>query len=256
MTTTATRSQDAGTDARVGKVDMKLEVVTIPVSDVDRAKEFYGRLGWRLDADFTSPRLPRGPVHAAWLPVLDSLRHEPHRRRARIRPGPVLIVSDIQAARDELIAARRRGRARCSTSPAGTGSSPTDGWRPRSGPAVATARSRRSAIRTATAGCCRRSRRGCPAGSTLLRLRSAPQRPGERVSACGGRPRRAREAHRPARCELARLVRRVHGGGAGRDGAADVSVDARTGRQSRCAHHGTWPRGGRERAELPGRPSS
>jgi catechol 2,3-dioxygenase-like lactoylglutathione lyase family enzyme len=33
-------------------VDLKLEVVVIPVSDVDRAKEFYTRLGWRLDADF------------------------------------------------------------------------------------------------------------------------------------------------------------------------------------------------------------
>ena len=39
-------------DAKVATVDMKLEVVVIPVSDVDRAKEFYGRLGWRLDADF------------------------------------------------------------------------------------------------------------------------------------------------------------------------------------------------------------
>ena len=35
-------------------VDMKLEVFVIPVSDVDRAKEFYGRLGWRLDADITT----------------------------------------------------------------------------------------------------------------------------------------------------------------------------------------------------------
>jgi catechol 2,3-dioxygenase-like lactoylglutathione lyase family enzyme len=40
--------------ARVARVDMKLEVVVIPVSDVDRAKEFYGRLGWRLDADFAA----------------------------------------------------------------------------------------------------------------------------------------------------------------------------------------------------------
>jgi catechol 2,3-dioxygenase-like lactoylglutathione lyase family enzyme len=39
-------------DASIEGVDMKLEVVVIPVSDVDRAKEFYGRLGWRLDADF------------------------------------------------------------------------------------------------------------------------------------------------------------------------------------------------------------
>ena len=41
-------------DARVARVDMKLEIVVIPVSDVDRAKEFYGRLGWRLDADFAA----------------------------------------------------------------------------------------------------------------------------------------------------------------------------------------------------------
>ena len=33
-------------------VDMKFEIVVIPVSDVDRAKRFYGGLGWRLDADF------------------------------------------------------------------------------------------------------------------------------------------------------------------------------------------------------------
>src|SRR5208283_4804806 len=47
------RSNDAR-DASIASVDMKLEVVVIPVSDVDRAKEFYGRLGWRLDADFAS----------------------------------------------------------------------------------------------------------------------------------------------------------------------------------------------------------
>ena len=34
------------------QVDTKLEVVVIPVSDVDRAKDFYGKLGWRLDAEF------------------------------------------------------------------------------------------------------------------------------------------------------------------------------------------------------------
>ena len=36
------------------KVDTKLEVIVIPVSDVDRAKRFYGNLGWRLDADFAN----------------------------------------------------------------------------------------------------------------------------------------------------------------------------------------------------------
>jgi catechol 2,3-dioxygenase-like lactoylglutathione lyase family enzyme len=50
MSTTAIRSKDATTDAPVGTVEMKLEVITIPVSDVDRAKEFYESLGWRLDA--------------------------------------------------------------------------------------------------------------------------------------------------------------------------------------------------------------
>jgi len=39
---------------RAKRVDMKLEVVVIPVSDVDRAKEFYESLGWRLDADFAA----------------------------------------------------------------------------------------------------------------------------------------------------------------------------------------------------------
>jgi bleomycin resistance family protein len=52
------RSND-GRGASVARVDMKLEVVVIPVSDVDRAKEFYGRLGWRLDltppGQFTPP---------------------------------------------------------------------------------------------------------------------------------------------------------------------------------------------------------
>ena len=40
--------------AKNSNVDFKLEVVVIPVSDVDRAKSFYGGLGWRLDADYAS----------------------------------------------------------------------------------------------------------------------------------------------------------------------------------------------------------
>ncbi len=51
MSTNPVRSK-AASDAGVARADMKLEVVVIPVSDVNRAKEFYGRLGWRLDADF------------------------------------------------------------------------------------------------------------------------------------------------------------------------------------------------------------
>jgi len=48
------RSSDASGTANVKNVDMKLEAVVIPVSDVDRATEFYGKLGWRLDADSPS----------------------------------------------------------------------------------------------------------------------------------------------------------------------------------------------------------
>jgi catechol 2,3-dioxygenase-like lactoylglutathione lyase family enzyme len=53
MRATQTSSSNEIADARVGKVDMKLEVVPVPVSDVDRAREFYGNLGGRLDTDFS-----------------------------------------------------------------------------------------------------------------------------------------------------------------------------------------------------------
>ncbi|MGD0648681.1 MAG: VOC family protein [Acidobacteriaceae bacterium] len=46
------QANDAASAAGVATVDMKFEIVVIPVSDVDRAKEFYMRLGWRLDADY------------------------------------------------------------------------------------------------------------------------------------------------------------------------------------------------------------
>jgi catechol 2,3-dioxygenase-like lactoylglutathione lyase family enzyme len=49
MRTTEQRSSDAAGTPSVGQADMKLEVVTIPVSDIDRATEFYRRLGWRQD---------------------------------------------------------------------------------------------------------------------------------------------------------------------------------------------------------------
>src|SRR5277367_6296638 len=54
MSETGANTSQHKNDAIAGTSDMKLEVVVIPVSDVDRAKEFYGRLGWRLDADFAS----------------------------------------------------------------------------------------------------------------------------------------------------------------------------------------------------------
>src|SRR5881227_383470 len=52
VSTTEVSGSDAGGTASDRQVDLKLEVVVIPVSDVDRAKAFYAGLGWRLDADF------------------------------------------------------------------------------------------------------------------------------------------------------------------------------------------------------------
>src|SRR5438132_3000090 len=54
MSSTEMRSEDATQNPKAGMVDLKLEVVILPVSDVERAKRFYQRLGWRLDADFAS----------------------------------------------------------------------------------------------------------------------------------------------------------------------------------------------------------
>src|SRR5260370_24457880 len=83
----ATEVHNASRDAAVGKVGMHLEVEIIPVSDVDRSKEFYRRLGWRLDDDvarstaFASSSSPPG------LRCLGHLRHGTHDGRARLARG-------------------------------------------------------------------------------------------------------------------------------------------------------------------------
>jgi hypothetical protein len=51
MNQTDTSMKQQKSDATVARVDMKLEVDIIPVSDVERSKQFYRRLGWRLDTD-------------------------------------------------------------------------------------------------------------------------------------------------------------------------------------------------------------
>jgi catechol 2,3-dioxygenase-like lactoylglutathione lyase family enzyme len=103
MSTTAVRSRDATTHARVGQVDMKLEVITIPVSDVDRAKEFYGSLGWRLDADFNTG----GDLAVQFTPPGSQCSVHFGTNLTSAAPGSaqsLLIVADIQAAHDELVA--------------------------------------------------------------------------------------------------------------------------------------------------------
>ncbi len=106
MSTTEVRSSeaDSGT-ASARTVDMKLEVVVIPVSDVDRAKDFYGRLGWRLDAD-----VARGDDFrlVQFTPEGSGCSIQFGTNLTTAAPGSAqslyLVVSDIDAARDELVA--------------------------------------------------------------------------------------------------------------------------------------------------------
>lgn len=100
MSTTATRSKDVTTDRRLGQVDLKLEVVTLPVSDIEHAKEFYGGLGWRLDADFRN-----GNERAVQFtpPGSDCSIHFSTKGTPGSAQGLFLVVSDIEAARDELL---------------------------------------------------------------------------------------------------------------------------------------------------------
>jgi catechol 2,3-dioxygenase-like lactoylglutathione lyase family enzyme len=96
---------EAATDAtRARTVDMKLEVVVIPVSDVDRAKAFYASLGWRLDADFAGGddfRVIQFTPPGSGSSVIFG------KNVTAAAPGSAqglyLIVSDIEAARDELL---------------------------------------------------------------------------------------------------------------------------------------------------------
>ena len=95
MSTDEVRSKDS--------VDMKFEIAVIPVSDVDRAKEFYGRLGWRLDADYATDdfRVIQFTPPGSGCSVIFG------KNVTGAAPGSsqglYLIVSDIAAARQELL---------------------------------------------------------------------------------------------------------------------------------------------------------
>jgi|SRR5580658_4857577 len=86
-------------------MDMRLEVVVLPVSDVDRAKEFYQSLGWRLDADFSGPdgfRVVQFTPPGSGCSIIFGSG------LTGAAPGSVeglqLVVNDIDAARAELTA--------------------------------------------------------------------------------------------------------------------------------------------------------
>jgi catechol 2,3-dioxygenase-like lactoylglutathione lyase family enzyme len=98
-------SDRADSNPSVAKVDMKLEAVVIPVSDVDRAKQFYTSLGWRLDADFP---FDNGFRVVQFTPPGSGCSVQFGTRITSAAPGSAhglyLIVSGIEAARDELVA--------------------------------------------------------------------------------------------------------------------------------------------------------
>ena len=113
MSQTGTSISQQKVEPVVAKIDMKLEVVVIPVSDVDRAKEFYARLGWRLDRDF---RFVNGLRAVQFTPPgsgcsvhfgtsQGATRNDGFANSAA--PGSAkgyLIVSDIVVARNALVA--------------------------------------------------------------------------------------------------------------------------------------------------------
>ena len=98
---TTKASAEAGATSGIGKVDMKLEVVVIPVADVQRAKRFYTGLRWRVDADFGAQGIQLTPPGSGcsiqfgetMVPVAPGSAQALH-----------LIVADIEAAREELVA--------------------------------------------------------------------------------------------------------------------------------------------------------
>ena len=104
MSETAISIQQQRYDVSAARVDMKLEVALIPVSDVDRAKEFYTRLGWRLDSDIAMGndfRLVQLTPPGSGCSVSFG------KGVTAATPGSLrgaLIVSDIEAAYNELVA--------------------------------------------------------------------------------------------------------------------------------------------------------
>ena len=218
MSQTASSSKQQKYDAGVARVDTKLEVALIAVSDVDRAKAFYTRLGWRLDDDIVmgddfrvvqltppgsgcSISLGKGVTTAA---------------PGSFRGG--LIVSDIEAAHDELVASGINASEVFHGSPF----SPAGASAARIPSARVTAHTSPSKIPTATRGSSRRSGAGCPVASiprqrplhpqTIWQARCAAPQPPAASTRCPTRTgrtgtqrtwRRSRQGP-SCRCELGR----------------------------------------------------
>jgi len=103
MNTTEVQQGTTGADTRATRVDLKLEVVLIPVADVDRSKKFYENLGWRLDADFA---FDNGFRVVQLTPPGSPCSIQFGTKLTALVPGSAqdnyLVVSDIEAARTVL----------------------------------------------------------------------------------------------------------------------------------------------------------
>jgi catechol 2,3-dioxygenase-like lactoylglutathione lyase family enzyme len=104
MTTTQTNTATATQTSDVVAIPMKLEVATLPVADVDRAKAFYQRLGWRLDIDFEPAPGVRGvQLTPPGSPTSIQFGENTNSMKPGSLEGLFLVVDDIEAARDDLI---------------------------------------------------------------------------------------------------------------------------------------------------------
>ena len=105
MATSSAINNEPVSGASAAKVDMKFEVVVIPVADVDRSKAFYTKLGWRLDADFP---FDNGFRVVQFTPPGSGCSVQFGTKITTAAPGSAqglyLIVSDVEAARKELVA--------------------------------------------------------------------------------------------------------------------------------------------------------
>ncbi len=104
MISTPMHSEHADAISSAEILDMKLEVVVIPVSDVDRAKRFYGGLGWRLDADFTGGNFRAVQLTPPGSPCSIHFGNGVTTAVPGSVQGLFLIVDDIERARADLIA--------------------------------------------------------------------------------------------------------------------------------------------------------
>ncbi|MCW2522222.1 MAG: Glyoxalase/bleomycin resistance protein/dioxygenase [Frankiales bacterium] len=103
MTTSRVSAESATRETSPLQVDLKLEVVVIPVADADRSKEFYASLGWRLDADFA---FDNGFRVVQFTPPGSPASIQFGSKITTAAPGLArglyLVVSDVRAARDRL----------------------------------------------------------------------------------------------------------------------------------------------------------